>query len=481
MEILTLPATVVLAQLLTPYEFGLASIPIFFGRLAARLSNAGLGQGLMQVKELRQEHVSTVFAANLALAAVAAVTLLVSAPFIANFYHAPLIAPLMWAVALDFAFSALSVVSQALLSRDMKYKEMATLSALDTGAVAIGSVVLAWFGFGVWSLVLGNICGSLVRWLGGVRLVGWQGSTRFVPAAARELVSFSLGSYARTLLNFASQNLDNLVIGKVVGVTELGYYDKAFSFVQRVYNKVVVSGPNVSFRALVILQDEEERFRRALEKIVVTATVFTYASLALLGAMGPHLFMFLFGTRWLPSVIPFQLLCASAALKSAIAFSQSAVVAKGLIWSSVWRQVGQLIIMVVGIYLAAPFGVSGAAVAVLVAVLFSFWVTQLMLHEVTGLSHRELLMQHVPGAVITTVVVALVWGTDLGFRSIGVRSDFAILAVQGFCGGLATLAFIRWCPFPVVSVVVHEILADYFPKLADFIVPQLRRKLSRQH
>ena len=148
------------------------------------------------------------------------------------------------------------MVSQALLARGMRYKEMAALTSADSITVAVASVVFAWLGFGYWSLVLAAVCGSGIKWAGGVMLVGWQMSFRFVPSAANELLSFAFGTYARGLLEYVSLTIDNLIVGRVLGVTALGYYDKAFASTQRAYNKLTVGGPRVSFRALAVIQDD---------------------------------------------------------------------------------------------------------------------------------------------------------------------------------------------------------------------------------
>src|SRR5688500_2818375 len=177
-ELVTLPSPVILAQLLSPYDFGVAAVATFFGRLAARVSNAGMGSALVRVKVLRPEHVSSIFVVNFAITMVAAALLLLAARPIAAFYREPIIASLIPVVTLDFVFSALSMVSQALLSRGMRYKQMAALSTADSLTMSIASVVFAWFGFGYWSIVLGALCGSAVKWAGGVKFVGWQMSFR---------------------------------------------------------------------------------------------------------------------------------------------------------------------------------------------------------------------------------------------------------------------------------------------------------------
>ena len=470
-ELVTLPSTIILAQLLSPFDFGVAAVATFFGRLAARVSNAGMGSALVRTKELRHEHVSSIFVANFTITMIAAGILLLMARPIATFYKEPAIATLIPLVTLDFVFSALSMVSQALLARGMRYKEMAALTSADSITVAVSSVVFAWLGFGYWSLVLAAVCGSGIKWAGGVMLVGWQMSFRFVPSAAKELLSFAFGTYARGLLEYVSLTIDNLIVGRVLGVTALGYYDKAFASTQRAYNKLTVGGPTVSFRALSVLQDDPPRFRRAFEKIVLSATVVTYAVFAVLGATGPHLILVLFGETWRPSIVPFQLLCVGGALRVSNAFSGAAANARGWIWSNVWRQGVYVACIAVGVYLAAPWGINGAALAVLAATGVMTMLTFSMLRAATGLGWGEVLHPHGPGLALAAVLGSLVWGVDLAFKSLGVTSHLLVLVVQNVVAGLAGIAALRWTPFPMVANVVGEIVGDISPKLAALLAP----------
>src|SRR5688500_5582868 len=105
-ELVTLPATIALAQMLSPFDFGVAAVATFFGRLAARVSNAGMGSAIVRVKVLRDEHVSSIFVLNLIICMTSAVILLVMARPLSIFYDEPRIAALMPFVALDFVFAA---------------------------------------------------------------------------------------------------------------------------------------------------------------------------------------------------------------------------------------------------------------------------------------------------------------------------------------------------------------------------------------
>jgi O-antigen/teichoic acid export membrane protein len=468
-EIVTLPSTVALAQLLSPFDFGVAAVAIFFGRLAARVSNAGMGGALIRTKELREDHISSLFIANLVLTSTAGLVLLALARPLAAFYKEPAIAALIPLVVLDILFSALSMVSQALLSRAMRYKEMATLATADALANAAASVAFAWFGFGYWSLVLGGVCGSALKWIWGVKLVGWHVRFKFVPSAARELLSFGFGTYARGLLEYVSLTIDNLIVGKVLGVQALGYYDKAFSTTQRAYNKLTVGGPTVSFRALAILQDDLVRFHRALEKILVSTTILTYGAFAVLGAMGPHLIVLLFGAKWQPCVIPFQMLCLSAAFRTTNAFAGAAADARGWVWSNVWRQGVYVGLIAVGVYFAAPWGINGASAAVLGATAVMTLLTMEVAKVATEASWRSLLMPQIPGILLAVLLGGLVWLVDGLFQQWGIVAHFPVLLAQTLVAGVVGIAAIRWTPFPIVASVVHEIVSDVSPKLASIL------------
>jgi PST family polysaccharide transporter len=473
-ELIALPSTMVLARLLSPSDFGIAAIATFFGRLAARLSNAGVGIALVRIKILRDEHVSSVFVISAALTAVTATALIGAGPAIARFYRTPEIADILPIVALDFVISALSIIPQALLTRSMRYRDMAALGSADTTTAAVGAVVFAWFGLHYWSIPLGVLCGSAVKWIWAIKLVGWHLRFRFVPSAARELMSFALGTYTKGMLEYFSQNADNLVIGRVLGIDALGLYDKAFSSVQRVYNKLTVGGPSVSFRALAIMQDEPERFRRAFEKIMIASTLVGYATFATLGTMGPYVIEVLFGEKWRPSIVPFQLLCAAGALKVPSAFGGAAANARGWIWSNVWRQALQVVCIVVGVYAAAPWGINGASTAVLASTAIMFALTQSMLHAATGLGWPDLLRPQVPGILLAASLTLLVWGIDVVLRSASNMPAYAILASQTAGASLFAVAFISWCPFRDVRLVVHEIVNDVSPRLANILVRDAR-------
>jgi PST family polysaccharide transporter len=482
--LLGIPTTVILARLLTPEEFGLAAAALFFGQLSSRLSAGGMGQALVRIKDLRDDHISTVFTINAGLTALLALALLIAAPAIGRFYGAPEVGWLIPVVAVTFAVGALSSVQQALLNRDLRYRESAMISSIDITVSAIASVVFAAFGFRYWSLVLGDMCGALAKFTYAVYAVGLHAKLKFVPAAAREMGSFAAGSFVRRLLEFATRNVDNLVVGRVLGMAPLGFYDKAFSLVNRLYSRMTVVGPGVSFRVFSIIQDEPERFRRAYHKVVMTTTIITYAGFAALGVMAPHLVVVAFGERWRPSIVPCQLLCVSFALKAMNQYAVTASHARGWIWPDVWRQIVGVTCVIGGVYFASgAWGIDGAAAAVLMASLVMFLLTQGIMRAATGMKWADTLWPQAPGITIAALLVTTLWAIDgaLG-RS---AASPVILLIQALAAVVVVLMFAMWCPFREARILFHDAVNDLSPKVArrlwsDVAIMQLAEKRSRR-
>jgi hypothetical protein len=75
--------------------------------------------------------------------------------------------------------------------------------------------------------------------------------------AARDTFSFGLGIYALRLVEYGALNLDSMAVGRMMGMTSLGYYDKAFNLMSRVLDRLNQTGPAISFRVFAAIQEEE--------------------------------------------------------------------------------------------------------------------------------------------------------------------------------------------------------------------------------
>ncbi len=469
MEVAAVPTAMVLARLLTPHDFGVAAAAGFFVMVAQRMTNVGFNVAIVRLPSITPTHTSTVFIVNLLLGLTAWLVLALASPALAAFFRSPEAGAVIPVAALSFIIGAMGSVPQALLTRDLKFKHILAIESSTTWIAAVAAMGLAWFGFGYWSLVYSAILATTLSTTLKFAVARWRPHARLSLPALREMWSFAFGVHIKRSLESAAASLDNLVIGRTLGVTQLGIYDKAFTTMNRVLSLVTALGPTVSFSVLAKFQNDAERFRRAHRKVMLGTTLLAYPLYAALGAMAYPLFLVLFGRQWSASVLPFQILCAAGTLKLLAMYLNSALDAQGRVWGAAGLQAIYATLVAIGVFAVTPYwGLVGASAAVLLATGLMTALTCALLPRVTPLRWSDLLEPQVPGLICAGAVALLVGGVGHLVRD-GTGSVGDIVVQLGAQGGTAVVTYVAFLLFAPVSAVrnlVAELTADLTPELA---------------
>ena len=476
-SLLTLPTSIILARLLSPSEFGVAAIAYFFLHLSGRLTQLGFNASLIRMKEVRGEHTSTVFVTNLVLALLAWAGLIALAPWLAAFVRSEQAGQIIPVAGLTFVLSAFGVVPGTLLSRQMRYREHATSEWVGTATNSVVAILLAWAGYSFWSIVYGHLANDFARAAAKLYFARWQPRLSFSSTAFRELLSFGAGMYVKNLLEYTASNIDNLIIGRLLGMSSLGLYDKAYGLMARVVARLNLAGPAASFRIFSLIHEDHERLRRGYRKVVLAVTLLGYPAFTILIMAAPELILALFGSRWAGSVLPFQILCGSGMLRLLNTYASTATQAKGRIWSEVWRQFLSTALLAASVAAFSRWGVAGAATGVLLATCVSTLLLQEMVRRLTRLQWRDLIAPQLPG-IICSVVLAVVMGSAryLLVTWWGGSPALVIVAVIAMIGAGCYVAFVLFCGFKDVHALVYETLGDISPLTAR----RLRASISGQ-
>ncbi len=479
-SLVALPAAMILARLLSPAEMGVAAAAAFFVQLSSRLTSFGFGVALVRARYISRDHVSSVFLVKLVIGLLGWALVTLIAPAAGAFLRSADAAALIPTAALAFLIMPFGTVATALLTRDMRYRDSSTsdwLAALSQYGTAI---FLAAHGFSYWSLVYGALTGEAVRALCRAWMARWWPRVAYSRDAMRDLFSFGAGIYVKDLLDFSAQNLDNLIVGRVLGITALGFYDKAFVTMKRLTAKLNLAGPGVSFRIFALIHDEPERFRRAYRKVILSITVLGYPAITGMIVTAPELIEILFGDQWLPAVLPFQILCAGALLQLLNTYASTALQAKGHIWSQVTRQVVATIVLVASVWIFSRWGIAGAAAGVVAATLVMTVMLTGILRRLAALSWRDLLSPQVPALVCAGGLLLVLVATRMLVRSITEQpAAETLLAVCVTIGAVYYLSFLLFSRFRDVRAVLQETLEDLAPSLARRLPwAQASRKLQ---
>ena len=463
-ELIGIPHSMIMARLLSPYDFGVAAASGFFILLASRVTQFGFAGALVRVKELRPEHASSVYLVNQAIGIVTFATLFACAPLVGQFLRSADAGRLLPVAALVFLITPLSVVPGALFQRRMQFRYLMLTDWIDTAIGAVATIVLALNGFGFWSIVYGPVIAMVVRIPLQLYLSEWRPSFRFSRAAMRELLSFGLGLHAKRVLEYASNNLDNLVVGRVLGITPLGIYNKAFTTMNKVVFRLELG--QAPFRIFSVIHEDAERFRRAYSRLILSITLLGYPALVGLIVAAEPLIVVLYGERWTPAVLPFQILCFGGMLKLLNAYASQANEAAGNLWRQVRRQAMGPVLVAAGAAVGATYGgLAGAALGVLAAWAVVTMALQALVRQATGLSWMAMLRLQVPGATCALLLAGVLLCLDAAVRALlAAPPAWLLLLVQIAGGSVFYLGFVLFSPSVAVRELVHETLTDLLPQ-----------------
>ena len=162
---------------------------------------------------------------------------------------------------------------------------------------------MAYWGFGVWSLAVHSVIGSIATVLFLWNLSNWRPDFTFSWGAVKDLLGFSTNLLGTQILNYWVRNIDNLLIGRFLGTSALGLYSRAYSIM--LYPLVNVSRviSRVMFPALSIIRDEKDRVKNLYLRMTRVIAMITFPLMAGLFVTAEPLVLTLLGDRW-TDIIP---------------------------------------------------------------------------------------------------------------------------------------------------------------------------------
>jgi len=299
--LLGLSSGVLLARLLAPADFGLVAMAMTAMSLAVVLQDAGLNQATVQAERLEDGHTSALFWTTVAVSGVVAIILALCGPAIATFYRQPAVAPLVAGFAGVLLLYGLQSQHMALLNRELRFK---ALAGLDAAAAAAGfaaglAVALVWRSY--WALFVANLVSALITLAGSWMLCAWRPSRPDFGGHLPNMLKFGAGVSGFQVMNFISRNADNVLIGRVLGQSALGFYDRAYRLLLFPIQQVTLPMQKVVVPLLSRLRGEPDRYREAYFACVSLILALVQPGLVVLILHADAIFTLLLGARWAPA------------------------------------------------------------------------------------------------------------------------------------------------------------------------------------
>jgi O-antigen/teichoic acid export membrane protein len=291
-------ASIVLAHLLTPHDFGLAGMALVFAGIGAVFGGVALSAALIQRPVLQEEDRSTAFWTSAAAGTFFMFLGIGISPLVADFFGRPAVAPLFAATSVLFLLSSLSATQTALLTREMNFRSLEIRGIASGLAAAAAAVALGLAGAGAWAMVGQALVQAgtsvVLLWT----LSPWRPTFTYSMSSLRTLGSYSGKTLASQVLGYLVNNVDNLLIGRFLGSVPLGIYTVAYNTMFLPLSRVSMPIQQVLFSAFAKLQSEPRRLADAWARGNQVITAVNVPAFLGMAVVAPDFVPVVLGDKW---------------------------------------------------------------------------------------------------------------------------------------------------------------------------------------
>lgn len=377
-----LAATVILPRFLTPHDYGLAALVLTTYEFTQTFTKIGIFAKVIQSDDDNLESIAIgAYWLNwLVYGGLFLIQCLAAFP-VAWFYNDDQLILPICVLALTLLVSPVGRVQSALLQRENRFKTIAIAQASRYGTANILTAVFAFMGMGMWAIVLPRLLAAPIEFI--IYLVNhpWRPTKKFTTENWGIIFNFGVNILGINLLKTLRENLDYLLVGRFLGVTELGVYFFAYNAGLGISLTIIRSITMALYPHLCKLRSHFTEFKNGYFKSLKTIGLIITSFVLLQSGLAPFYVPILFGEQWVPAIPILILICLSAIPRSfdSAAFSLLAAVDEtrlGLIGNVLFT-----VIFAVSILLGVQGGIIGVAIAVLVAhavfiPLYTAWATR---------------------------------------------------------------------------------------------------------
>lgn len=373
--IVRLGASVFLARALTPADYGVFGMAILIRELIEHLGNVGgLSSGLIARKDISEEDVSTCFWLMVTLRILFFLVAISCAPIGGWFFDDPRITDVARVISLTILFSIFGGIANTLLRKKLRFKELNIVNGIFGSLESILAVILALnTDWGYWVLVIAGLFNAFFTQFTYFLLAGWWPTFKFSRASFHYLFRYGINGLGAGMNNYFRQNLDYLLVGRILGTASLGVYEFAYRVPHLVLERIASPIGVVLYPALSQIQEDNGQLVRSYIKTLKYVCLVTFPMLFVLAAIADIAVLVLWGEQWFSAITPLRILCFCAALRMVPQYLGAIFCSKnrpdlqfkfslfGLIWTAI----------VVGI-LGSLFGLIGVAVGMVFSVIVEY-------------------------------------------------------------------------------------------------------------
>lgn len=471
--------TAVMARLLPPTAFGLVAMAGVVLRFGSYFAEMGLGHALVQRLSIDEADVRATFTASLALGLAVTGLAWLGAPLAVLFLKNEAVLPLVRVQALGFVLVGLGATATSLLRREMRFEAIAKLEvvAYILGYGGVG-VTLAWLGLGVWSLILASLAQQFFAAILSYAAVRHSLRFELTRAPYARLLGYGGRTSVVGFLEFTNGNLDTLLIGRLMGSTLLGIYNRAYMLLYLPMYFLTNSLARVAFPAFSKIQDDLPKVRGLYLTSSTLIATLVLPLCAGVAVAAPELVQVLLGPRWAASVLILRVLCLAIPLSMTTLFAGVVADARANLRQKVILNLEFMALLAALFWGLKGYGLAGIAVAIGTGEVVRTFLYMRVTHHDLGLPYARLLAIYKPGMLNAAAVGLGLLGVATLVRPLHLPALLTLGTLMAAGAIALAITVLRW-PSTELRPLLHQGLGR-LRNLRTWPLP-VQLRLSRYH
>lgn len=382
--------SIIIARLVSPSEYGLIAMLGIFIAIAQIFVDSGFSNALIQKKDRTETDFSTVFYFNIVISLIVYLLLFACSHLIADFYNEPRLDIVTKWVGLTLIISGLTIVQRAKLTINLDFKTQAKASLIGVIIGGVVGVTMAYYGYGVWALVVQTLTSGIINstflWI----FAKWHPCLEFSLESFKVLFSFGSKLLIGGLLHTIYLNLYSLVIGRQYSAANVGFYNRANSFVSFPSTNIVGILTRATYPLLCQLQDDDDKLVSAFSKSLRMCCYIIAPLLIGLSVLAKPLIIIILTDKWLPAAELLSILSIAYLFYPMMSMNWQLLSIKGRTDYSLRSEIIKKIIAIIILASTISFGVKVLCLGILLYNIIDFFIIMIFVKKVLpGIGYRS--------------------------------------------------------------------------------------------
>ena len=461
--------TIILARLLAPEAFGLLGIALVSIATLETFSQTGFRAALIQKKESVESYLDTAWTVSAVRGTILFLILFSAAPAVAKFFKSPEASLVIRVLSISLLLSGFSNVGIIFFQKELEFHKQFFYEITATLVDLSVTISLAFTWRNVWALVWGGLAASSVRLLMSYLIHPYRPRIKFGRAEYRDLFGFGKWIAGSTILVFLITQGDDILVGKMLGVTALGLYQMAYALSNLPATEISHVIAQVTFPTFSKLQENMQKLKEGYIKVLQITAIVALPLAGMILVLARDFTQIVIGDKWLPMVPAMQVLAFWGATRSIGSTAGPVFLSMGKPQILVQLQLLVLSTLAILIYpLSVTFNILGTSLAVCLASILPNILAILYVARLVNIDSSKLAAEIFIPLLNTIFMIILILCLKLLFLKAADIINFCLLILCGITSYIAIAYFFeRRRNYPIITIVKDIIKTSQPLKTAE--------------